>query len=47
MLLTKRGFSVMMAEDGLQAVVTVERFGTHFFDLIFLDNTMPNMVSQG
>ena len=45
MLLTKRGFSVTMAEDGEICVKQVEQAGVHFYDLIFLDNTMPNMVS--
>lgn len=45
MLLTKRGFNVDTAEDGVECVNLADKNGIHNYDLIFLDNTMPNMVS--
>jgi CheY-like chemotaxis protein len=36
---------VDVAEDGLLALNAVAEKGVDFYDLIFMDNTMPNMVS--
>ena len=46
MLLRKRGSEVVTADDGVLALKAVEEKGDiNYFDLIFMDNTMPNMVS--
>ena len=46
MLLHKKGInSIYFAEDGEKGVETVQKNGMDFFDLIFMDNTMPHMVS--
>lgn len=46
LLLNKRGLkSVTFAEDGQAAIEAVESAGVDFFDIIFMDNTMPVMVS--
>jgi len=45
LLLKKRGLqSVTFAEDGRAAIEAVEAVGVDYFDIIFMDNTMPVMV---
>ena len=44
MLLSKRGFEVSMAEDGLDCLRVLNEFPPDHFDLVFMDNTMPNMT---
>ncbi len=51
MLLAKKGIqSIIQAEDGLVATKLVETSlkpeSTITYDIIFMDNTMPNMVSS-
>ena len=45
MLLRKRSSVVATAEDGVQALKEIDRSEhLNYFDLVFMDNTMPNMV---
>ena len=45
MLLRKRSSVVSTAEDGVQALKEIDRSEhLNYFDLVFMDNTMPNMV---
>lgn len=44
MLLNKRGFSVYMAEDGVDCLRVLNESPPDSFDLVFMDNTMPNLV---
>eukprot|EP01031_Cornospumella_fuschlensis_P026290 gene26290-31757_t len=44
MLLVKKGIDVHFAESGKHCVDTVESLGLDFFDIIFMDNTMPIMT---
>ena len=44
MLLKKKGISPKMAEDGLEAVSLAVAESLDNVQLIFMDNTMPNMV---
>jgi CheY-like chemotaxis protein/CRISPR/Cas system-associated endoribonuclease Cas2 len=39
-LLSKKGFSVMTAESGIQAI---QKYSRHFFDLILMDVNMPKL----
>jgi CheY-like chemotaxis protein len=43
-LLSKKGLSVHLCEDGLQALEKVKSLPLNSFQVIFMDNTMPNMV---
>ena len=46
LLLKCRGYkSVDQCADGQEAVTCVADKGNDFYDLIFMDNLMPNMVS--
>lgn len=46
LLLVKKGINVVdFAEDGEQAISEVLMKGVKYYDIIFLDNTMPIMVS--
>ena len=45
MLLRKRCSNVVTAEDGVKALQAVKNSDDlNYFDIIFMDNTMPNMV---
>ena len=44
MLLNKRGFEVSMAEDGVDCLRVLAMYPTNYFDIVFMDNTMPNMT---
>jgi CheY-like chemotaxis protein len=45
MLINKKGIkSVHFAEDGKIALDMLQSLGINHIDMIFLDNTMPNMV---
>ena len=45
LLLNKKGIhSIAFAEDGAVAVDRVSGQGIDGFEIIFMDNTMPNMV---
>ena len=47
MVLSKRDIESSMAEDGAEALqMVLARAHRHHFDMIFMDNTMPVMVSQ-
>lgn len=47
MLLKQKGIqSVDFAEDGVKALNCIESKGPAHYDIIFMDNTMPNMVSD-
>ncbi|RYH23061.1 response regulator [archaeon] len=45
LLLIKKGMTVKFAENGKVCLETVQSQGLDFFDIIFMDNTMPVMVS--
>jgi CheY-like chemotaxis protein len=48
LLLKHRGFTLIdQCSDGKEAVDCVSAKGNDYYDLIFLDNLMPNMVSGG
>jgi CheY-like chemotaxis protein len=45
MLMSKRSAEVVTADDGVTALKAMD--GCDYdFDLVFMDNTMPNMVSE-
>ena len=45
MLLRKRGYDSVIAQNGQEAVEVVSQ-SPDDFDIIFMDNMMPNMVSK-
>jgi CheY-like chemotaxis protein len=48
LLLKRRGFTLIdQCENGKEAVDCVSAKGNDYYDLIFLDNLMPIMVSEG
>ena len=48
LLLKRRGFTLIdQCENGKEAVDCVSAKGNDYYDLIFLDNLMPIMVSGG
>ncbi len=48
LLLKHRGFTLIdQCENGKEAVDCVSAKGNDYYDLIFLDNLMPIMVSEG
>ena len=46
MLLNKLGLICEFATDGAEAVALVKSYAMNYFDFIFLDNVMPNMVCK-
>lgn len=46
MLLKKKGIDPQMAEDGVIAFDMVSSQHPDAFEVIFMDNTMPNMVRE-
>jgi CheY-like chemotaxis protein len=46
LILSKRGISALTAEDGLECLDQVKELGIDYFDVIFMDNTMPKMVDS-
>lgn len=47
LLLQQKGIkNVDFAEDGVKALSCVESKGLFHYGVIFMDNTMPNMVSS-
>jgi CheY-like chemotaxis protein len=45
-LLSKKGVNVQLCEDGLSALEKVSSLPLNTFHVIFMDNTMPNMVGH-
>jgi CheY-like chemotaxis protein len=46
MLLNKKSVNVVMAEDGVEAIKILDAHPLTYFDFVFMDNTMPNMVES-
>ncbi len=47
LLLQQKGIKpIDFAEDGVKAIDCIQSKGFSYYDLIFMDNTMPNMVSR-
>ena len=47
LLLQQKGIKpIDFAEDGVKAIDCIQTKGFSYYDLVFMDNTMPNMVSR-
>lgn len=47
MILKRKGFHCALCNDGTEAVELVKTVhGLDYYDIIFMDNLMPNMVRQ-
>ena len=44
-MVIKHGFTCDMAEDGVIALKMISQSKANPYDVIFMDNNMPNMVS--
>ena len=44
MLLSKRGFEASLAEDGVDCLRVLAMYPPNYFDVVFMDNTMPHLT---